>query len=132
MNIPRRKTLPLAAAATFAFMAAASASTYLGPVNDAECYTPEVLNEELDLGYGQKPSGEMREHAGPWQSVMMYRNRDDQTWALIGKPYESDARRITKVDRLLCIIDGGEGDDYRDNPSYRSLMGDGAPALPPP
>lgn len=122
MIAPCCKTAPLTVVAIIAFMSTASASSFLGPVNDSECYTPEVLNEELALGYGQKPSGEMRKHIGPWHSVMMYRNREDNTWSLIGKPYETDARRITKYDRLLCIIDGGEGDDYNQNPSYRGLM----------
>ena len=122
MTASRCKAAPLGAATLFTLVSVASASTYLGPVNDAECYTPEVLNEELYLGYGQKPSGEIRDHVGPWRSVMMYRNREDHTWTLIGKPYESDARRITKFERLLCIIDGGEGEDYRDSPSYRGLM----------
>lgn len=117
-----RKSLSLAAVFVVACMGGASASTYLGPVNDAECYTPEVLNEELDMGYGQKPIGEARDNSGPWQRVMMYRNIDDDTWTLVGKPYESDARRITKFNRLLCIIDGGAGDEYRANPSYRALI----------
>jgi hypothetical protein len=52
----------------------------------------------------------------------MYRNTDDDTWTLVGEPYEADAQRITKFNRLLCIIEGGEGDDYRVNPSYRSLI----------
>jgi len=122
MAILPRKTAPLAAALLFAFVGSATADSYLEPVNNADCYTPEVLNEELALAYGQKPSGEVREFAGAWRSVMMYRNPGAKTWTLVGKPYEADARRLTKFDRLLCIIEGGEGEGYRKNPAYRDLM----------
>ena len=119
---PRCKIAPLTAAFLFAFVHGAAADSYLGALNDADCYTPEVLNEELALGYGQKPSGEMREYAGAWRSVMMYRNPGDKTWTLVGQPHEADARRLTKFNRLLCIIEGGEGEDYRKNQTYRRLM----------
>lgn len=131
---PRRLSLMKTISAAGAFMMAVAAApsqatTYLGPVNGAECYTPEVMNEELDMGYGQSPTVQAGHFVGPWRSVTLYRNREDRSWSLVGKPYEEDARRITGFDNLLCLIDSGEGEEYRENPYYRRLLGIGAPSV---
>jgi len=103
----------------------ASAGAMVDTDTGRDCFEAVTLKENMSAN-GMKLA-ETRATTGTWDQVTLYKSKNGQNWALVGKLPSDQEKSVEKIREdnkggIVCEISAGEKNSYKQDPDYQNAF----------